>query len=48
MPREPPPRDRRHRRPHPVGHDAASSAAAVRAGIARCSEYPFATPTAPR
>ncbi|PCC67842.1 3-oxoacyl-[acyl-carrier-protein] synthase-1 [Nannocystis exedens] len=28
----------------PVGHDAASSAAAVRAGIARCSEYPFATP----
>ncbi|MCY1007848.1 hypothetical protein OV079_20275 [Nannocystis pusilla] len=28
----------------PVGHDAVSSAAAVRAGIARCSEYPFATP----
>ncbi|MDC0715842.1 hypothetical protein [Nannocystis bainbridge] len=28
----------------PVGHDAISSAAAVRAGIARCSEYPFATP----
>ena len=27
----------------PVGHDAVSSAAAVRAGIARCSEYPFAT-----
>ncbi|WAS97249.1 hypothetical protein [Nannocystis punicea] len=28
----------------PLGHDAPSSAAAVRAGIARCSEYAFATP----
>lgn len=28
----------------PVGHTAASSAAAIRAGISRCSEYPFAAP----
>jgi len=27
-----------------VGHTAASSAAAIRAGISRCSEYPFVTP----